>query len=366
MIKSEMKYGIAPKVWWVFLWLCLSMGMFNPIVWAGQDDCETKNATRTFFQVWRFHANYSSTQWHEHFMDMQRHGFSEVILQWSSYGKVSYFYDHRPGREVSLSLPMILQEAKKAGLKVWLGLHYDPDFWDVISAEEKREDYLRERIQDLEKTIPLLVRVIEREDPDRKVVAGWYISDEVDDSNWRDVNTQPLLTEYLRGVSERLKSATPEYPVLISSYLTGKMSPTAYGNLCKKILAETFIDTLLLQDSVGTGKMSLPKLKLYLENLKKVLVDSEKQLGIIVELFEMAHKNSKKDTVSADFNRVKKQLALAGNYGVPQLTVFAAADHLLGDVNKTLSDNWRQDRAQCSASATSSSAMNLLRRGDRE
>lgn len=327
----------------LLVWVCF----FAPICQAAT--CQTAQASRTFFQPWQVHATYSTAQWDALFAGLRQHGFNEVIVQWSSYGPVSFMPDSRPGREAAVCLPALIKAAQRAQCTLWIGLHYAPDFWERIGSKEAIAPYLAARLQSFEQTLPLLLDLIRTADPGRETVVGWYIADEIDDSNWQGAEQQTALINYLAAVSNRLHAATPSMPVLVSGFVNGAMTPAGWSDLVRRILAGSTIRTFLLQDGIGAGKMTIPRLQPYLQSLKQTLPDPSTRLSIIVELFSMMNEGEDV-TRSAPFDRIVQQLRLAASYCSSALTVFSAPDHLV-DAKRpgaaALSARWRQDQTGC-------------------
>ena len=74
---------------------------------------------------------------HQAFFAHLRHlGFSEVILQWTAYGSLILYSDAQAGYESQPYLGAVVHAAQQHRIKLWLGLHYDPEFWSASRARQ--------------------------------------------------------------------------------------------------------------------------------------------------------------------------------------------------------------------------------------
>lgn len=327
----------------LFLWGAMFPGL------AHAQSCATAQAKRSFLQLWLAHAEYSPAQWDALFQGLAHHGFSEIIVQWSSYGPVSFFSDTRPGRKPAECLPALIAAARRAKCKLWIGLHYDPEFWRHIEKESGLVSYLESRDKFFISSLPLLLNLVQTTDPAGDTVAGWYIADEIDDLNWQSLARQTALLKYLDAVSSRLHAAAPQFPILISGFVNGRMAPAEWSTLVKRILTDTAVQVFLLQDAIGTGKMTVERLQPYLQAMQQSLPNPASRFTIVVEIFSMAA-DSEENTQAGPFARIVEQLKAAALTSRLPLTVFSAPDHLLDyrrPGSQTLSQQWLNDRTGC-------------------
>lgn len=315
--------------------------------------CMTRNADRTFVQLWRKDAQRTPGQWDKWFMEMNRLGFYEIIVQWSAYGNVSFHKDERAGQEGSPCLAAFIKAAKRHATRIWIGLDYDPDFWRAIDGPAPTvQSYLHRRVNQISQRLPLLHHTIEKNDPQGNSVKGWYISDEIDDLNWRDPLRQKALWAYLESLRSRLRQEKPAWPVLISGFSNGAWVPEKWTAFWNETLKQTGIDGFLFQDGIGAGKLTFDQLEIYLQSMHQGLDDAPDHFGVIVELFQFKHTVSSTQAVlqAADMSRVARQLELARRYSQSPITVFAAPDYLNlnGDVHcRGLYAAWKKDNATC-------------------
>lgn len=314
--------------------------------------CATQAVSRTFMQLWRSDAQRSPAQWDQWFEHLYALGFTEIIVQWSSYGPVSYYPDNGKDREKSLSLPALIMAARKHHRPLWIGLHYDPNFWSAIGKETAEvAHYLDERLQFTALHLPGLLRTLEKADPRAAVLTGWYISDEIDDLNWREPVRRKALVRYLTALRQMLRQAKPTWPVLISGFSNGNTPPAQWSAFWDQLLQKTQIDGFLFQDGIGAGKLTLQSLEPYLQSFSDRFSRKASAFGVVVELFDMQQPTTSPTALrSADFKRVAAQLALARRYSTMPVTVFSASDYLVptaGKPGKQLYLQWRADMAAC-------------------
>jgi hypothetical protein len=314
--------------------------------------CMTKSASRTFVQLWRQDALRTEAKWEDWFKNLDNLGFTEIIAQWSSYGPVSFYDDPGANRECSPSLKALIQAAGRHRKKIWLGLHYDPSFWQAIGEEPADpQGYLKDRLQDFARRLPFLLRAIKNADPKGEVVCGWYISDEIDDQNWQDPAHCQALLGYLGSLRQHLRKAKAEWPVLVSGFSNGNLTPAQWTAFWNNLLAQTRIDGLLFQDGIGAGKLTLQQLEGYLKSFASSFIHADRTFGVIVELFQInTHKESAAGLQAADMARVNRQLSLACMYSRLPVTVFSAPDYLVADrddYRRNLQSGWQADMAAC-------------------
>ncbi|WP_051309121.1 DUF4434 domain-containing protein [Desulfogranum japonicum] len=338
------------QVYNIILIICLNLLFFSLIQPVYAHECQPRAAERTFFQPWEKYNSYTPEDWHLFWDQLDQLGFSQIIVQWTSWDDVSFYQDTRVSQQHRPYLRALLQSAKSAGFSVWLGLHYDPDFWKQLPphADEQLDNYLNRRIAFFNQGMEALLDVIREIDPSGETVKGWYISDEIDDLNWQSAAKQEKLFHYLQSISSTLFTLTPDKEILISGFVSGAMSPEKWAAFINQLLLQTHITTFLLQDGIGAEKMTVAALIPYLKELSKVPVPAGKQLAMIVELFDIAHEQEHFTTISANFIRVNKQLQLARRYFDSTLTVFSAPDHLFpGKSSHDLSSRWMNRYQQC-------------------
>lgn len=324
----------------------LTISSYSP---AGAHKCQVENVKRTFIQLWDKDSQRSVEEWEKQFSELKDIGFSELILQWSSYGwtdkPTANFVDDTYS-EIYLS--NIIQAAKIQGIKVWIGLHYDPSWWDRIEANDNlTQEYLNFRLIKTSSKIQQLSEIIKINNFDINVIAGWYISDEIDDVNWNTKNRFNLLSNYFSSISHSLNQEDLNLPIMISSFSNGNLSSVELSDFITKITKQSNIDILLFQDGIGVNKLSLQQLKKYLPPLSFNLKKANKSLGLIVELFQLQSNNN---LVTSSYSQIAEQISIAEKWSNEYLTVFSAFDNLLAKNKprtKALLKRWQREYLKC-------------------
>lgn len=312
--------------------------------------CATQNAKSTFLQLWRSDAERTGKQWDARLSELRELGFNEIIVQWSTYGNVSFFPDPRAEFETAACLELCIRAAARQGFRIQLGLQYDPDFWQHIDSSKPSTRYLKQRLKIITQSLDPLLAVSQWADPAGTTVKGWYISDEIDDVHWQDPQKQSVLAAYLKALSRQLTQKKDRWPIAISGFSNGALAPDQLALFWKRLLLATGIDTFLFQDGIGAAKLMPADLPGYLSALANTLKGPQTTLGVVVELFEIKMAAPEFQTQSAAFARIAHQLQLAAKYSQRDITVFSAPDHLIGNSSmQTLELNrqWRADRAAC-------------------
>lgn len=190
----------------------------------------------------------SPTQWTALMQNLHRQGFDTLVLQWTQYGTAF------SNAQDSQWLQLRADAARKAGLKVIVGLHADPDFFSrqKQSAAALSHYLTRLRMADLRQAKawnPVF-------QPD-----GWYISAEIDDLNWRNPAARAQLIQWLRDTRQQF-AALDTKPLYISSFFAGHMTPEGYSRMLAEI-RQTGVQ-VWVQDGYGVDKLTPTERQRYL------------------------------------------------------------------------------------------------------
>lgn len=267
-------------------------------------------------------------------------GVEELILQWSTYGPP----DDGPFPLVeSGRLAALLDDAAEAGLRLRLGLRYDPGFWRERDAGEPEEPlqrselarYLERRLVDQAALLAVLAPLAAH-----PAFAGWYLADEIDDRRWNARRPRLLLLDYLRRSAEPLRAAAPEADLAVSGFSDGLLPPREWAAFWVELLNAARIERLLFQDGIGAGKLELSELDYYLPVLGERLREAEREVSVVVELFEADPARPERFR-PAPLERVTEQLRRAAATARPPST-FALphyADPAAGPAAGALADD---------------------------
>jgi len=221
----------------------------------------------TFLQVWQDGAQLTVEDWEQHFSALGKLGFSDVVLQWTRYDKFSLWQDDG-GNEAPV-LDRIVEGATAAGVCLWIGLTYDPEFWEKAGQQEMDAvaDYLDWRLEEAELQIRNLANVWRDTSPGP---CGWYITDEFDDDTWGDPPRLALARDYVSALTATLK-ANADRPVTLSFFSNGNTTPEELGQFVDNLIGQAQIDKLYMQDGVGAGKLEPDEARLRLSQVAQAI-----------------------------------------------------------------------------------------------
>lgn len=289
--------------------------------------------TGTFIQLHEKHGGWSQARWEKLFDQFHSLGVRQVVVQWAVSGDLA-FYPTQSFRQASCPpLETILQLAEARGIEVCIGLANDPLYWEKIQqAPPALEEYLgRLRLRSEQ-----VAREVAALSIKYRAFKGWYISEEIDDSSWGPARKRALFYEHLGQLSRFLKKISPNSTIMVSAFSGNRMSPDAYGDFLQKLLAESMVDILLFQDSIGTGKLSLEHLPLYLKAVRHATDAHDKKLQVVVELFQIVSETPF-GARSAEMSRIVQQLKLAAGFANAGIGSFSIPDYMFAENGAELS-----------------------------
>ncbi|MCI5221942.1 MAG: DUF4434 domain-containing protein [Candidatus Electrothrix sp. AR4] len=265
-----------------------------------------KRLSGGYIQLW-LGMNKDAT-WKGVVSEMKSLGMNTIIIQYMSSG-VTFC-------ESVSSAAMILKYAHENDMKVFLGLSKG----DVAagSSASIRTDKLRESKKECEAVACMLKKAFK----DEPAFYGWHIPLESWMSNY-DETTTANLHDYYKELTAELKRILPK-KVLISPFVNKpneehhtnlkRTTPERVGIKYTKILQDTGIDFLALQDGVGAEYISVsePNLPKYFAEMCDACKANNIELWANVESFKklVLSDDSVKRT-AADIQRFEQQLAVA-------------------------------------------------------
>jgi hypothetical protein len=272
----------------------------------------------TFLQLHTANLAWPREKWQELFRHLQSLQVNEVIVQWTVYEDRPFYGSDQEHAPV---LDLIMDLAAAGGMRVWLGLVYDPQFWSQIQREPALVDvYLRRLRLRCEEAARHLAAAYPQ-------LYGWYIATEIDDKHWQKHEAQDVLFDFLRDLTTQLRQLKPGAPVAISGFSNALMDPDTLAGFWKNIVYRGNINLVLFQDGIGAKKLTLETLPLYLQALARGMQQQGRQLQVVVELFEQVQAEPFRAR-PASWERLKQQISLARRYGTPRLTAFSIPDYL--------------------------------------
>jgi hypothetical protein len=335
-----MKHTAAVKL----LLFLLSVGAFAPCRAADLGMATAPpHLNGTFLQLSATRRNWTGAQWAGLFDGFRSLRLSQVVVQWTVAGTDSFYKAARPDGS---ALGRILDAADRSGIRVWVGLYHDPEYWNQVgSRREATASYLRE-IRGKSLAIAHDLAPLVQRHPG---FAGWYLSEEIDDINWLDPERREDLLAHLKLTSSGLQNALPASKVAVSTFSNGRMSPGGFREFWQQILQTSSISLVLLQDGIGVQKLELNELPLYAEALAAAASETGRECGIVIELFQQTAgaplDAGEFAAVSAPMDRVRRQLAAAARF-TGSLMAFSVPEYMsvtgVGGAERLLTDYTRE------------------------
>lgn len=202
-------------------------------------------------------------QWQTMLHQLKMQGIDTLVLQWSRYGDAFRESESRSWLEHKAKL------ARDSNMKLVLGLAADEHFF----ARQKqplaaRENYLNLLRADDVAVAKRWVEVLGQEN-----IAGWYISGELDDLNWRTPQMQQAALDWL-SKTRRSLAQVADKPVAVSSFFSGNMAPESWSKWVGALNQSGV--KMWVQDGSGTQTLPPAVRELYMR---------APAAGQIVELF---------------------------------------------------------------------------------
>ena len=194
--------------------------------------------------------------WEVTFQKLHQVHVKKIILQWSKFGVVDFLKDDKWLKE-------ILSYAQKYDIKVIVGLYGDNEYFKILESRDTDiKLYLSnlhsENIKQAEKVYTIAQNY--------SSFNGYYIYDEVDDTNFIEKERQKYLKEYLQIVAESIAKIS-KHPLYISGYFSKNISPSNYAKIFSEITQKKY--TLFLQSGIGAGLVDKNTSSFYMKTFTK-------------------------------------------------------------------------------------------------
>jgi len=322
--------------------------------------CHAENRTRgtndipriggTFLQLLNHHQEWKAEDWRRLFDEFSAMRMSRVIVQWSVSEDLAFFASTSFRHGPTPPLEMILDLADARGMKVSVGLWHDPGYWRNVAAPAAAvEVYLRRA--GLRATA--IAEELAPSVASHPSFEGWYISEEIDDTNWVEPQRRKILKEHLESLSASLHIPVPNAIVSLSSFSNARLDPGALEVFWKSVLAGSSIDRLLFQDGIGAHKLELEYLPPFLSAMKRATAASGRSLAVVVEVFDQTSgpggDSSVFSAVPAPLARIDRQIALAAQFATPDIVAFSVPEYMTpaaGEASRRLLEGYMRKYIQ--------------------
>lgn len=283
--------------------------------------------TGTFVQPVDEHREWGEEEWKDLLARFEELGLSWIVLQWS-----------RPGAGLE-STEAILRIADERGMKVLVGLAHDDTFWESIEREpDLLEVYFRriefESLELLREILPVAAA--------HPSFQGFYVPQEIDDVHWLEPAPRAVLFDFLRRVASRIGERHPSARIAISGFSNARADPGTLARFWAHLVRDCGIGTILFQDGIGTGKLDLRHLPLYLAPLHEAIESEGGELWPVVENFTQVEGPPLDErsfrAVPASSERLLQQLKAAARHSSGEVIAFSVPDYMIpsrgGDAEK--------------------------------
>jgi hypothetical protein len=312
----------------------LALAVLVVLIPGIQPKAETLRSTPrfdgSFLQLTESHRKWKTEDWSSLMKEMKELGLDYLIVQWTAYDRSTFAVGEgeNPGNNPS-TLDRLLQAADQTKMGIYAGLLQDSDFWSRIKLDPASvEVYLQQlRLRESELAEQLAPRLREH-----RSVRGWFITEEIDDINWRDPAHRELLFRHLGLLASRLEGLLPSRPIALSGFANGAVDPTAFAGFWGSLLKSApAIDIVLFQDGVGVNKLRPPEVPIYLKTLSESVRAAGKELWTVVEIFRqtggMQAANQRFTAEPAPIERINRQMELARPFS-SSLVAFSIPEYM--------------------------------------
>jgi hypothetical protein len=284
---------------------------------AGHGDRDTRECrplTGSFLQPLAHHAGWSQADWDVLMEDLAAVGVRNLYLQWTKLDDFTVFGEDSGDAVESALLDRVLRASAAHRVNVWLGLLYSPAYWERV---QRGPDQLAVYLQRHRVAVRELAGELQDRVGGHPAVAGWYVTEEVDDVNWWARDKRQLFRDHLRMLTAELRAIAPGRPVAISGFTSVTLDPSAYAELWRGLVAASRVDLVLFQDGGGVGSLQPAESDLYLRALAPAVRSAGARFGVIVELFTQHAGPPLDDAPFAagpgELDRIREQIAVAAD-----------------------------------------------------
>ena len=283
----------------------------------------------TFLQLLDHHQEWKAEDWNHLFDEFVAMRISKIVVQWSVSDDLAFFASTAFRHGPNPPLETILDLADARGMKVTVGLWHDPGYWSSVAGPAQAvEVYLRRSrlraISIAEELAPSMER--------HPSFDGWYVSQEIDDTNWVQPERRGILKEHLQSLSASLHIPVPKAEVSLSCFSNAHLDPGTLEAFWTFMLTGSSIDRLLFQDGIGAHKLELEYLAPFLSAMKRATVASGRDLAVIVEVFDQTGGPGRDDgvfsAVPAPLSRIDRQIMLAAEFATPDIVAFSVPEYM--------------------------------------
>ena len=225
-----MRRQINLRAYLIVVMLCLPFILSSCIQERLFHTKESNNQIQgVFFQPWENYLEEDRYNWNDIFKHLAEENINQIIIQWTQYGNTNLLQDESRGNLID----DIIVSAKRYHIKIIFGLYEDPEYFKKIQSDRTNISTYLNGLQ--RKSITIANQIIELYGND-SVIAGFYISQEIDNINWQSANKIEELTNYLSVLSTEINAISTPYPIYISGFYNLDTPIQQYVLMWKQIL----------------------------------------------------------------------------------------------------------------------------------
>src|SRR5437660_2141859 len=280
----------------------------------------------TFIHLSQARGSRDEDSWRRLFGYLAQLRALEIVVQWTVYDDTAFYPSARHPHGAQPPLETILTLADELGMTVRVGLAHDSAFWSRVNRDPASVVvYLRGLQARSESVARELVPLVQ---PHRSF-RGWYITEEIEDANWKDPRARTALFEYLDRLALSVRTLKPEASVAVSGFSNAESAPANFGAFWTSVLRAAPIDVMMFQDGIGAGKQRLSFLPLYQAAARGATHTTGRELQPLVQVLPQLNDPTGFKAVPAPFDRVARQIDLASTYSATRgLIAFSIPDYL--------------------------------------
>ena len=242
--------------------------------------------------------------WDKSFQKMNESKIDRLILQWSRFGVVDFLKDDK-------WLVEILQNAQKHNIKVIIGLYGDDRYFKKL---ENKKTNTKKYLNQLESINISQAQKIYTIAKSYSSFDGWYIYDEIDDTNFIKPNKENYLKLYLQSIADKLDNISKK-PTYISGYFSNHIAPKEFVQMFLNITQKRYI--VLVQSGIGANLVDTQNSIKYMQEFSKSF---KGEFIPIVEGFKIIDSKP----IAIDFLSLQKQIKVLQNSSqIEQVALFS-------------------------------------------
>ncbi len=217
--------------------------------------------TGTFIQNFLV-KDWTDAQWQTEIRTMKECGIDTIVFAPCAEGPKNhaYYTTRIPGFRLAPGYPdlveNLLRNAKKGGVKVFLGLNFHDDWWKKGSTDPQ---WLYDQMEVGNKVADELYARYHARYP--KTFVGWYWVWEVDNYCFHTEAQAKVLAKAIDVNVKHVKSLDPNMPVMLCPFMNYRLgTPQAYAGMWTTVFANCSLgkgDVFCPQDCVGAGGLNM-------------------------------------------------------------------------------------------------------------